>query len=171
MIIGHAFYYFERVLVCYPSSIYGVHVYSFFSKGKRTGSGNHIEGCFCHIGMRVARTFVKPIENSLHGGNINNPGRSGADHFLLQFADEMEGNNWVDNLSCITVQQWYILNRLAPWVGWAFVGGLSEFVQLLSVNVSWFDGNLIWKKAGERKWFIIAFDDSRRWITFFIFYH
>lgn len=74
-------------------------------KFRRRCSSDHIESSFGHVGMWMELLFARTIENTFHGGDINNPGGSAAYHFVLELTDQMKGDNRVDDLGRIAIKQ------------------------------------------------------------------
>ena len=48
-------------------------------------------------------TLVVPTENTLHGGDVDDPRRRITLHFTLELADQVEGHDGVDNLCGVAV--------------------------------------------------------------------
>jgi len=106
-------------------------------------SGNHIQSSFSHIGMRVKLLFTWSIENTLHRRDVDHPGWSGSRHFVLELADEVERNHWVDNLGCIAVKQGYIFYFLNPCINFSLIQRLSKLITGNQINFLRFNYNLI----------------------------
>lgn len=53
--------------------------------------------------MGMELLLIRTIENSLHRGNIQNPGRGRANHSLFELADKIERNNGINNLGRVTI--------------------------------------------------------------------
>ncbi len=99
--------------------------------------------------MRVEMLFARPVEDTLHGGDVDDPGRSAACHLALQLSDEVKWHDRVHYLRRVAVQQRHLLQLLHPRVGSPFVRRLSEFVQFLSVYFARKDGKRIGKDTGK----------------------
>ena len=94
----------KRIFICDPSCIHRIHENSLRFELFSASSCDHIQGCFCHIGVRMMLTFIASMKNSLHRRNIDNPWRSLPNHLMLKFTDKMERNNWVHNLGSIAIK-------------------------------------------------------------------
>lgn len=128
----------QRILVCYPSSVNWVHVYSITQKLMSASTGDHIECSFGHICMWMVLLLSWSVEDTLHWRNIYNPRRRITLHLLPQLADQVERHYWVYNLSCVAINQRDILYTLYPWVWSSFIRRLSKLVEFSQVNVFWF---------------------------------
>lgn len=53
--------------------------------------------------MRMKLAFEGPFEDAFHGGDVDDPGGGRTDHFGLELADEVEGDDRVDHLSGVAI--------------------------------------------------------------------
>ena len=69
----HFLYDCLRILVSNPSCVHRVHIDPVAKELVRTRSRNHIECSFGHVGMRVELLLARPVEHTLHRGNVDDP--------------------------------------------------------------------------------------------------
>ena len=66
----------QRILVVDPTRVDGVHVDSTRGVVSRRRRRHHVQGCFCHVCVRVIRGLV-PVKLALHGRHVDHEGSAG----------------------------------------------------------------------------------------------
>lgn len=115
-------------------------------------------------------TLEGPVEDTLHRRNIYDPRRSRSFHLLLELTDEVEGDDRVDDLRSIAIQERYIFNGLHPTILSSLICRLTKLIQLCEIYFFGADGNLVGSDTGEGA-VIFRSDDGNGVILFVVLYH
>lgn len=113
----------EGALVRDPAGVDCCHENVLFLQLQTGCSRQHIQGCLCHVRVRVGEALVYPGKLPLHGRDVDNefPLKGRLTQKRLESADEDEGRDGIHGQNLQQLPQRHLAKAQLPRVGWPCV--------------------------------------------------